>query len=126
MRIRQLELAAIQTADLTVVLVRAEGRIDPAQPVEQLVEHGVVDELVTHVDDDRHAHDVLDPADAGQRRGHQTCCARVSADWSDWMNASLVFDAPEIMLMLPVNCAASTSCSSIGSACWLMNTDRSV
>ena len=56
------------------------------------VEHAVVDVLVAHVDDDRHAHDVLDPARPGQRGEHQTCCAWASADWSDWMKASLVFE----------------------------------
>ena len=125
-RVLERELAAIQAADLAVVLVRAERRVHPAEPVEHAVEHALVDVLVAHVDDDRHAHDVLDAADAGERRNHQTFCACRSADWSDWMNASLELDAPEIMLMPPVNCADRASCSSIGSACWLMNTDRSV
>ena len=60
-RINRRELAAVDAADLAVVVVRAEGLVDEPEPVEHAVEHLVVDDRVADVDDDRHSHHVLDP-----------------------------------------------------------------
>jgi len=85
------ELATVEAADLAVFLVGAEGRIHPAEPLEQFLEHRVrVGVAVAEIDDDRHAHDVLDPAQAGQLGEHQAFFALRIADWSDCRNASLV------------------------------------
>src|SRR5439155_7718963 len=54
------ELAAFDAGNVAVLAVRAERRIDPAQPVEHADEVLVVGVLVADVDDDRHAHDLLD------------------------------------------------------------------
>src|SRR6266576_5453755 len=54
--------AAVDTADLAVLLERAEGRVHPAQPVEDLVERGAGFVLVADVHDDGQTHDLLDPA----------------------------------------------------------------
>ena len=86
------------------------------------VEHLVGDVAVAHLDDDRHPHDVLDADALGLRPSSP---ARIAA-CSDCANAKLVAVAPEIMLMFGLNCACSTSCVRYGSACWLMNTERSV
>ena len=51
------ELAAVEAADLAVVAVGAEGRVDVAQPGERRLD---VDARAAHVDADRHAHDVTD------------------------------------------------------------------
>ena len=117
-RVRGVELAAANAADLALRLVRAEGRVDVTEPVEHIDDRRLV-AGVADGDDDRHAHQVLDAV-------HQTLFAFSSADCSDCMNASLVSDAPEIIWMFGLNCACSTSCVRYGSACWLMNTDRSV
>ena len=77
------ELTTVQAADLTVVLVGAEGRIDEAQPVEDGVDQASPSTVVANVDDDRHAHDVLDPAETRRARDHQTFLAWSSAACSE-------------------------------------------
>jgi hypothetical protein len=67
-RLRHHELASGQPADLAVVLVRAEGRVDPPEPGEHVLEPCLVD-VVTDVHHDRHPHHVLDATDAGQHLG---------------------------------------------------------
>ena len=120
----QLELAAVQARDVAGVLVGAEHGVDVPEPFEELVDRVLAD-VVADVDHDRHAHHVLDAHRAGLR-GHQTLFAFSSAAWSDWMNAWLVYVAPEIMSMFESYCAFSTSPISIGIAFWLMNTERPV
>ncbi len=71
MRVGECELSAIQPADLAVVLVRAERRIGDAEPLEHALENIAVDILVTDVDDDRHAHDVLDAPDTWSNCRHE-------------------------------------------------------
>src|SRR6266568_2124463 len=115
----ELQLAAVEAADLAVVLVRAERLVDEAQPLEHALERLVVDVLVPDVDDDRHAHDVLDPAQSGDDGGGAHDFAFVIAAWSDWTNASLVSLAPETMSMFAL-CACSASLRRIGIACVLM------
>jgi predicted dinucleotide-binding enzyme len=82
MRLIQRELPAVQPADLAVLLVRAEGRIGVAQRVEHLLENALVDIVVADVDDDRHAHDVLN-----RDQQAQTFFSSTSARWRDWMYA---------------------------------------
>jgi hypothetical protein len=120
MRVVERQLATVETADLAVVPVRAERRVDPAEPVEHLVERADIRVVVTDVDQDRHAHDVLDSVDARNRGrcAHPRLAFRI-ADWSDCANDSLVYVAPEIMLTLAL-CAFSASLRRIGSAFWLM------
>ena len=126
-RVCERKLAAVEPADLAVRDVGAERPVDEAEPVEQRVEGSrVVD--VADVDDDRHAHDLLDAGDAERRRsdGHdyQALALRI-ADCSDCANPPLVSVAPETMSIL-VLCARIVSWIRIGSACWLMKTERSV
>src|SRR5205814_5315548 len=95
------QLAPVQAADVAVVAIGAEALVDDAKPVEQRLEGSrVVD--VADVDDDRHAHDVLDAGDAERRRsdGHdyQALALRI-ADCSDCANPPLVSVAPETMSM---------------------------
>ena len=78
--ISDLELAAVDAADLAVGLVRAEDAVDPPEPPEDVVDDALVDGVVGNVDEDRHSHDVLDAL-------HQTFFAASSAAWSDWLNA---------------------------------------
>jgi hypothetical protein len=52
--------------------------------------------VIAEVDEDRHAHDVLDAAHARQRLAYQAF-SFVIADCSDCANASLVYVAPETM-----------------------------
>src|SRR5438034_1383653 len=68
---RERELAAVQAADLALVLVRAEEGIRSAESVEQLLEHARIDLVVANVDGDRHAHDVLDTPNTGSERGQR-------------------------------------------------------
>src|SRR5438876_1860551 len=69
MRILATQPAAVDPTDLAVLLERAEGRVDPAQPVEELVERRAGLVVVADVHDDGQAHDLLDPACAWKRRG---------------------------------------------------------
>src|SRR5207244_11057454 len=120
-RVLERELVAHEPADLAVRLARTEARVDPAEPVEHLVERRLVGVVVADVDHDRHAHHVLDATNAGQDVGehaHAFFALRI-ADWSDCANASLESVAPETMLMLAL-CARSASLFRIGSACELM------
>ena len=90
-RIRKGKLAAVEAADLTVLLVGAERGVDPTQPVEHPREDRFVG-LVANVDDDRHAHDVLDAPNTGQSLedgGHARFAFRIAA-CNDCANASLV------------------------------------
>ncbi len=89
-RVFEREVAAVDAADLAVVLVGAERGVDVAQPVEQAVESRVVDVRVADVDDDGHPHHVLDAVHCY----FQDLAARI-ADCSDCANASLEFVAPE-------------------------------
>ena len=85
------QLAAVESAYLAVLLVRAEACVDGAEMFEgslnsylcRRVEVGAVIFRITNVDDDRGAHDVLDPAEPLARPGgrHRIWA---SADWSDW------------------------------------------
>ena len=73
------------------------------KPGEAFADTGVVvDVLVTDVDEHGHAHDVLDPTSPGCNGAHrgQTWFAFTRAAWSDCTNASLVYVAPEMRLML--------------------------
>src|SRR5712691_477240 len=127
MGVLALQLAAIDAADLAVVFEGAEGRVDPAQPVEQFVEH-FARAAIAEVHDERQAHDLLDPADAGEccggSDGHAFSAFTI-ADWSDCSNPALVSVAPETMLRFAL-CAFSASAFKMGRAFWLMNTERSV
>ena len=71
------ELAAVQAADLAARLVRREALVDLAEPGEQPLERPGVG-VVAHVDDDRHAHDLLDAPGAGEparwRAAHRRVC----------------------------------------------------
>src|SRR5439155_26629627 len=83
--------AAVDTADLAGLLERAEGRVHPTQPVEELVERRTGFVLVADVHDDGQTHDLLDPAYSGESWGddcHAFFAFRI-ADWSDCANASL-------------------------------------
>src|SRR5947209_2236843 len=126
MRLVQLKLAPAQPADLAVVFVRAERRVDPAQPVEHRVDHSVLDVVVAQVEDDRHAHHLLDAAATTRGCGfdYHFFSARIAA-WSDCAKASLVYVAPETTSIRAL-CARSASCTSVGIAFWLMKTERSV
>jgi hypothetical protein len=116
MRLGEWELAAVEPADLTVLPVGAEGRIDPAQPVEHPVEIVGVDVLVADVDHDRHAHHVLHDG------GHARFAFRI-ADCSELMKASLRSVAPETRSMFAL-WARSASLRRIGIAFSLMYADR--
>jgi hypothetical protein len=79
------QLAAVDPADLAVVLVGAEGVVHPVQPLEELLERGARLGVVADVDDDRQAHDVLDSTYPGECRrsdGHAFFAFRIAA-WSD-------------------------------------------
>ena len=78
--IADLELAAVDAADLALGLVRAEDAVDPPEPPEDVVDDALVDGVVGDVDEDRHSHEVLDAL-------HQSFFAASSAAWSDWLNA---------------------------------------
>ena len=125
-RLLDRQLAAGQPADLAVLLVGAERRVDPAQPVEHRLEDLAAGALVADVDDNRHAHDLLDAANARHsgRGGHAARAFRI-ADWSDWTNAALASVAPETSCMFAL-CACSASLRRMGIACWLITTDREV
>ncbi len=85
MSVGERELPAVQATDLALVLVRAEGRIDEAEPVEHALEDVSVDLVVANVDGDGHPHDLLDAPDAGNDhcRGAQTFLSSTSAACSD-------------------------------------------
>jgi len=87
--VRDRELPACKPADLAVLLVGRERLVDGSKPVEDRVEGALVDIVVTNIDDDRHAHDLLDPADAERldRDSHQAFFACRIAPCSDWANA---------------------------------------
>jgi hypothetical protein len=81
MGIVELQLAAIQAADLAVRLVGAEGLVHPLQPCEKALGDRIVDIVVSEIEDDRHAHDVLDAACSRQdlRDGHARFAFRIAA-----------------------------------------------
>jgi hypothetical protein len=88
-RVRDGEVAAGDAADLAVGVVGGERLVDLTEPVEDRVEGALVHHVVAEVDEDRHAHDLLDPAYA--RRfdcdRHHAFFARRIAACSDWANA---------------------------------------
>ena len=90
LRVRLLlrELATPDAADLALGLVRRERVVDEAQPVEDLVDGCLLHDGVADVDDDPHAHHVLDG-------GHTRRPLR-SAICSDFSNATLVSVASEM------------------------------
>src|SRR5262245_25449619 len=114
MRVIQLELAALETADLAVSLVRAEGVVDETKPREHVVDGGGADIGVTDVDEDAHPHHVLAALKPGRRRRRHTRRALASATWSDSSNAVDVSVASEMMSIFVANCSSSTCCASSG------------
>jgi hypothetical protein len=76
----------VQPADLAVGSVRAEGGVDPAQPLEHPVERRRIDAVLAHLDEDRHPHDVFD-AEGGVggrcERAHHRLAFTIAA-CSDW------------------------------------------
>ncbi|HLM51552.1 MAG TPA: hypothetical protein VK279_13485 [Solirubrobacteraceae bacterium] len=60
------DLAAVQTGDLAVGPVGREHAVDPPQPFEHLLDARRADGDVADVDEYRHAHHLLDPADHGR------------------------------------------------------------
>src|SRR5206468_9639279 len=103
-------------ADLTVVAVRAEHRVDPPEPAERALDVVVVETLVADVDHDRHPHDLCD------RGAHAFRAFRIAA-CSEPTNASLVRVASETRSTFAL-CARSASLRRIGIAFSLMYWDR--
>ncbi len=125
MSLLQSQLTAAQTADLAVVLVRAEGRVGPAQPVEHLIDGSLVGILAAEIEHDRHAHDVLDAAKARNgdgERAHARFAFKI-ADCSELTKASLVSVAPETRSMFAL-WALRASLRRIGNAFALMKAER--
>jgi len=65
----EVRLAAIEPADVAVLAIGAEDRVDHTQPVKRRVDAYAGTVFATHVDADRHPHDVpnLDAMGGGHR-----------------------------------------------------------
>ena len=88
-RVADSEFAPREAADLALRLVRGERRVDGSEPLEHGVDGVFVRVDVADIDKDRHAHDLLDPADTGgpDRGRHHAFLAWRIAAWSDCTNA---------------------------------------